>query len=125
VQLVNIDRIGLNLLCMLFFAISAAIFAVSYFPAGPEVDPMSPTSISKCHNIMFRYKLRCHYVGLGFFVAGLFLLGAANLIGEPQTAGSGAGDSKGNLSDIGSSTKEASVVSSEFAYETDKFDSPS
>jgi hypothetical protein len=109
----NVQNTSFEIAPPLFFAISAAVFAISYFPAGPKINPLVPPSISNCHDIMFSYKSRCHYVGLGFFIAGLFLLGVANLVGEQQTAESGADNVTGNMSETGSSQKEASAVSSE------------
>jgi hypothetical protein len=72
----------------LFFAVAAAIFAISYFPAGPRIYPLVPDSISRVHSIMFGFKLRCHYVGLSLFICGLFLLGISNMIGEGEKSDS-------------------------------------
>ena len=76
-----IQGISFEIAPPLFFAISAGIFAISYFPAGPAINPLAPDSVSRAHAVIFSFKLRCHYIGLILFVCGLFLLGISNMLG--------------------------------------------
>jgi hypothetical protein len=67
----------------LFFAIAAGVFALSYFPVGPRINLLVPDSVSRVHHIIYSYKLRYHYIGLGLFICGLVLLGIFNMIAIP------------------------------------------
>jgi hypothetical protein len=88
----QVQGIAIEIAPPLLFAISAAIFALSYFPAGPRINPFIPHTIKDAHDKIFGYKLKCHYVGLSFFIGGLFF-GVANMLGETDSPTSQATNS--------------------------------
>jgi hypothetical protein len=63
-----------------FLAISALFFALSFSPKLEKLNLASPGSIERVYNISMEWRLKLHYVGFGFFIAGLFAAAITSLI---------------------------------------------
>jgi hypothetical protein len=65
-----------------FLAISALFFALSLSPKLEKLNLASPGSIERVYNKGMKWRLKLHYVGFGFFIAGLFAVAITSLISE-------------------------------------------
>ncbi len=66
-----------------FFVVSAAFFAISYFPLKKDFSLFLLKSVKKAYQSWLRWKLIWHYGGFGLFVAGLLALAIANMQIQP------------------------------------------
>lgn len=62
-----------------FLAISALFFALSLSPKLEKLNLASPGSIERVYNKSMKWRLKLHYIGFGFFVAGLFAVAITSL----------------------------------------------
>jgi hypothetical protein len=78
----EVNPLSINVTPQFFFALSAAFFVLSYFPRKKEFHLDSPTSIEDSYADWTKWKLKWHYIGFGFFIAGLFAVAAVGLSGN-------------------------------------------
>jgi hypothetical protein len=68
-----------------FLAVSAALFATSFFPVTRPINLQSPDSIESAYNIWIKWKSRWNRYGFILFIIGLMTMAITSLIGN--TAG--------------------------------------
>jgi hypothetical protein len=78
----SIQSTVINVSPQFFLAISALFFALSLSPKLEKLNFASPGSIERVYNKSMNWRLKLHYMGFGFFIAGLFAAAITSLISE-------------------------------------------
>jgi hypothetical protein len=68
-----------------FLAVSAALFAISFFPITKRVNLQSPDSIENAYNTWMKWKLKCNRAGFFLFIVGLLAMAVTSMTGETST----------------------------------------
>jgi hypothetical protein len=70
----NVEPVLVKVTPQFFFAISAALFIPSYFPVKRKFYLDIPKSIEASYDSWMKRKLKWHYAGFAFFIAGLIAI---------------------------------------------------
>lgn len=62
-----------------FFVVSAALFALSYFPIRVRFNLASPNSVEDIYYISLKWRHICHIIGFIFFISGLMAIALMQL----------------------------------------------
>jgi intracellular septation protein A len=76
----KIEAIPIKVTPQIFFAISAALFVVSYFPVKKEFHLDGPDSIEASYGSWMRWKLKYQRYGFFSFIVGLFVIAITGLL---------------------------------------------
>ena len=63
-----------------FFAISAGLFAVSFFPVTRKINLQSPDSIENSYDIWMKWKLNWNRAGFCMLIVGLLAMAVTTMI---------------------------------------------
>lgn len=76
----RVEPVSVKLTPQFFFAISAALFILSYFPVKRKFYLDIPKSIEASYDSWMLWKLIYHKFGFVFFIAGLFAIAITGLL---------------------------------------------
>ena len=68
-----------------FFVVSAALFALSFYPIRKDVIMQSPSDIRDAYKYWINWRQVWHRVGFGFFIAGLLAMAITITISPPSS----------------------------------------
>lgn len=63
-----------------FLVISAALFAISFYPISKHIQMQSPSSVRDAYEHWIKWKLNGHHIGFGFFIAGLLAMAITAMV---------------------------------------------
>jgi len=76
----KIQDISIKITPEFFFVIAAGAFALSLFPHSTRILLHSGATVKKAYHSSLRWRIKTHYIGFVFFIAGLLAMAITAII---------------------------------------------